>query len=447
MNPVGSPSDELVDGLAPPTPPGDGVPPVGPVKSPRRAAFELLIGAVAVVALFVMTGSGDLLIVIACLIVMIMVHELGHLLAAKRGGMKVSEYFLGFGPRIWSVRVGETEYGVKALPLGGYVKIPGMTNLEDVDPADEARTYRQQPFRYRLLVAVAGSAMHFLMAFILLWTLLTFVGVPSPNQIEVAGVAPIAGMRSPASVAGIHAGDVIVSIDGKSIGGNATALTAAIRDHVGVPLTVVVDRGGHRRILTVTPANGRAFHEPGVSPPAGSSPYGIIGVSLGQPTVRTNPFQSVGTSVVDVGHFTAASVVGVVHLFSPSGIAARFHQVVSARAANQAAANGTRVQSIVGAVRIADQAAHAGIGQLLAVLISINLFVGVFNLFPMLPLDGGHVIVAVYEKFRTGRRRILYHADVARLMPFTWLMLGFLAILFATTLTVDLTHPMSNPFG
>jgi membrane-associated protease RseP (regulator of RpoE activity) len=93
------------------------------------------------------------------------------------------------------------------------------------------------------------------------------------------------------------------------------------------------------------------------------------------------------------------------------------------------------------------QAAHAGIGDLLLILISINLFVGIFNLFPMLPLDGGHVAIAVYEKIRTGRRKVMYHADVAKLMPFTWLMLTFLGVLFATSLLTDILHPMANPFG
>ncbi len=128
---------------------------------------------------------------------MVMVHELGHLLAAKHGGMKVTEYFLGFGPRLWSFRRGETEYGIKAFPLGGYVKIPGMTNLEEVDPEDEPRTYRQKPFHARLLVAVAGSAMHFLMAFVLLWALLTFVGVPSASQVQVQAVTPVGGRPGP----------------------------------------------------------------------------------------------------------------------------------------------------------------------------------------------------------------------------------------------------------
>ncbi len=111
------------------------------------------------------------LLVVLALVAMVMLHELGHFATAKWSGMKVTEYFLGFGPRLWSIRRGETEYGVKAIPAGGYVRIVGMTMLEEVDPADEARSYRQASFPRRLLVAVAGSAMHVVMAFVLLFSL------------------------------------------------------------------------------------------------------------------------------------------------------------------------------------------------------------------------------------------------------------------------------------
>ena len=115
---------------------------------------------VAGVALAVVLGALPVLVVVLALVAMIMLHELGHFATAKWSGMKVTEYFLGFGPRLWSIRRGETEYGVKAIPAGGYVRIVGMTMLEEVDPADEARSYRQASFPRRLLVAVAGSAMH-----------------------------------------------------------------------------------------------------------------------------------------------------------------------------------------------------------------------------------------------------------------------------------------------
>ncbi len=299
-------------------------------KSPQRLAAELIAAIVVIAALSVATGQLDLLIVIASIIVIVMVHELGHFLAAKHGGMKVTEYFVGFGPRLWSFRRGETEYGIKALPLGGYVKIPGMTNLEEVDPADESRVYREKPFHARLLVAVAGSAMHFLMAFVLLWVLLTFVGVPNANQVQFQGVAPVGGKPGPAQVGGVQAGDVVVSVDGKAVNGNVNLLTDAIHAHPGVPMTVVVNRNGSDKTLTITPANGRVEHEQGLVAPAGSAPFGVIGVSLGEPTQRSSPVGSLSATGADLGHFMWASIVGVGHLFSPNGITQRFDQVTSA---------------------------------------------------------------------------------------------------------------------
>jgi membrane-associated protease RseP (regulator of RpoE activity) len=434
----------------------DGPGPVAPVpgedpdvrvKSPLRSAGELIGAIVLIVIVGASTGHLDLVVVIASIIVIVMMHELGHLLAAKRGGMKVTEYFVGFGPRLWSFRRGETEYGIKALPLGGYVKIPGMTNLEEVDPADESRVYREKPFHSRLLVAVAGSAMHFLMAFVLLWVLLAFVGVPNSDQVQVQGVSAVGGTPGPAARAGVRAGDVIVSVDGVAIDGSVNALTSAIRDHPGVPVTMVVDRRGRPVTLTVTPANGRTEHESGVAVPSGHAPFGVIGVSLGSPVETSSPLHALASTGSDLVHYGWVSIVGVAHLFSPSAVTQRFHQVTSAKAANQAAANGTRVQSIIGVGATATDALQAGVGQFLYILIAINIFFGIFNLFPMLPLDGGHVAIAVYEKIRTGRRKVLYHADVAKLMPFTWAFMLFLVILIVPALLTDILHPMANPFG
>ncbi len=416
------------------------------VKSPRRAAAEVLAAVLAIVLLAIVTGTTDVVVFAACIVVIIMIHELGHLLAAKHGHMKVTEYFLGFGPRLWSFRRGETEYGVKAFPLGGYVKIPGMTNLEEVDPADEARTYRQQPFHARLLVALAGSAMHFLMAFVLLWALLAFVGQPDNSQIQIQGVDPIAGHASPAAAAGLRNGDIVVSAAGKAVGGDIDTLTRAIQSHPDQPLALVVERGGRRVDLTVTPLDGRKVQEPGVVAPKGSAAFGVVGVTLGSPLVTVNPFHALGSAVVGLGHLGWSTVDGVAHVFTPSAFVSRFHQVASAQAAAQASKNGTRVSSIVGVVAIGGEAVHAGIYSTLSLLILVNLFLGVFNLFPMLPLDGGHVAIAVYERIRTGRRKVPYHADVAKLMPFTWLMLSLLGVLFVTALLVDVLHPMANPF-
>ncbi len=437
----------------PDAPMGDGDPSLGSSdggvvggKSAARSLVELGAVVAAIVLLAVLTGQVDLLIVIVCLVVMIMVHEAGHFMAAKHGHMKVTEYFFGFGPRLWSFRRGETEYGIKAIPLGGYVKIPGMTTLEEVDPADEARTYREQPFHARLLVAVAGSAMHFLMAFVLLWALVTLVGLPNGDHVGVQQVVSVDGRPGPAQVAGLRAGDVVISADGRKVQGNPDALVSVIHDHPGVPITIVVRRTGAERTLTVTPVDGRTVRQSDVVHPPGTDPYGLIGVSLGAPVERVGPLAGLARTGTDMARFSWVSVVGVAHLFSPSATVHRFGEVTSAKAASQAGADGTRVQSIVGAVQTATDAVHAGIGDLLIILISINLFIGIFNLFPMLPLDGGHVAIAIYEKIRTGRSKVLYHANVTKLLPFTWALVIFLGVLFATTLLTDLLHPMANPF-
>jgi len=421
--------------------------PVRPSKSAVRSLVELGLVVVSVVVLAVVTRQVALLVVVVCLIVMIMLHELGHFLAAKHGKMKVTEYFLGFGPRLWSFRKGETVYGVKAIPLGGYVKIPGMTNLEVVAPEDEARTYREQPFRARLLVAVAGSAMHFLMAFVLLWTLLTFVGVPNSNKVDVSQVLDVGGKTGPAQAAGLRPGDVVVSVGGKDVAGNPETLISSIRNHPGEPISFVVTRDGTRRTVTVTPVDGRTVHEQGVTVPPGSKAFGLIGISLGAPTETLGPVTGLAHTVTGLAHYSWASMVGVAHLFSPQATVQRFQNVTSAKAASQSAADGTRVSSIVGAVQTATDAARAGVAYLLGILVAINLFVGIFNLFPMLPLDGGHVAIAIYEKIRTGRRNVRYHADVTKLLPYTWAMVAILGVLFTTTLLADILHPVANPFG
>ncbi|MDA8342197.1 MAG: M50 family metallopeptidase [Actinomycetota bacterium] len=417
-----------------------------PGRSSRRALVELVVVLSALSAVLVLAGAGDVLVFAACVVAMVMLHELGHLLAAKRGGMKVTEYFLGFGPKLWSVRRGETEYGVKALPLGGYVKIPGMTALEEVDPADEERSYRSRPFGARLLVAVAGSAVHMVIAFVLLVVVLVAIGTPRSDQVAIEGFVPLSTGVTPAQRAGLQPGDVVVAADGRPVAGNATLLSSVIRSHPGTPVTLVVERNGVRRTVQVTPVDARSLGE-AVSGTGATTNDGAIGVQLGSPLVTVGPLAAVGHSFSELGSVTAASVAGVGHLFSPAGMVSRFDQVVSSKAADAAAANGTRVQSIVGVVQTGGQAVHAGIYPVLVILITINVFFAVFNMLPLLPFDGGHVAIAVYERIRTRRGRPAYHADVAKMMPFTVAVIGFVAVLFATSLAVDLAHPLPNPFG
>jgi membrane-associated protease RseP (regulator of RpoE activity) len=416
----------------------------------RRAVVRLLLVVGAGVAAAVLTGTTGTLAVVLAIVIMIMLHELGHFATAKWGHMKVTEYFLGFGPRLWSIHRGETEYGVKAIPAGGYVKIIGMSNLEEVDPADEPRTYRQQPFGRRLSVAVAGSAVHFILAFLILWVLFSFVGVPNGNNVAVGGFSTIEGTASPAKQAGLQPGDVFVSVDGRALS-SPDQLVSYIQSHAGQPVTVVVKRHGDTQTVRMTPIDERTVRVQGQpAPPPSSTPYGIIGVQLTAPVQTTNPIAAVGRSTTDLGRFSWDTLKALGSVFSPHGISNYTHQVTSptgntGNQSQQSASNSPRLESPIGIVRLASQASHAGLRDVLTLLFSINVFVGLFNLFPMLPLDGGHVAIAVYEQARSRRGR-RYHVDVAKLLPATYLVFLVLVVLGVTAIYMDVTHPLANPF-
>jgi membrane-associated protease RseP (regulator of RpoE activity) len=411
----------------------------GPESGPREpqgSVVQLIAVVAAILAISMLTHSLDLLLVIVAIIAMVMIHELGHFATAKWSHMKVTEYFLGFGPRLWSFRRGETEYGVKALPLGGYVKIIGMSNTEEVDPADEPRTYRQQPYRNRLMVALAGSFMHFVMAFVLLWALVVFIGEPQVGT-SVAGFSPVAHGVDPAQSGGLRVGDDIVSIDGRSVT-TGTELQRIIETHAGVPLSIVVNRGNPARpvTLTVTPA----------VPSGGTAKNDArIGIEIGNVTVPVAPIHAMGTAAVAVGQITTGTLSVLGKTFSPHGLSAFFGQLDNTKAADEAAATDSRPVSLPGAVRLADQAAKSGTADLLEVLATIIVAVGLINLVPMLPLDGGHVLVATYERIRSRKGRP-YHADVNKLMPVASAFVLFLIVFVAAAVFLDFAHPIANPF-
>ena len=225
----------------------------GPVEIDNRERFIRLAYFLAIVlVLAIFTGFSPFLGVIFALVAIVMLHEFGHFVTAKWAGMKVTEYFFGFGPRLWSIRKGETEYGIKAVPLGGYVKIIGMNNLEQVDPADEPRTYRQKSYPRRLSVAVAGSFMHFLLAFVLLMVLWTSVGVPDKVTTQVGEIFKIKGKPSPAQLAGFKAGDQILAVDGHVIT-RWQDLPPYIRKRPNHPIDFTIQRGDRLFKITAIP--------------------------------------------------------------------------------------------------------------------------------------------------------------------------------------------------
>ena len=399
----------------------------------RESLVRLLLITAIVVGLSVTSGSLPFLLVVVALVAMVMLHELGHFLVAKWSGMKVTEYFLGFGPRLWSVRKGETEYGVKAIPAGGYVRIVGMNNVEQVDPADEARTYREQSFPRRLAVAVAGSAMHFVIAFVLLLVLMSAVGLPTLSR-RVGQISGIRGGQSPAQEAGFQVGDQIESVDGHRVS-RWDDLPPYIRARVGQPITFVVSRHGHLVTLTAVPADAN---------PDGTK-QGFIGISSQEASRRLGPISGIGRAASDLGRISLLSVKGVGLLFTPGHLKSYADQLTNNGATGTLASKGDpgRPVSVVGFTRVAGQAAQQHrFAELLYLLVLINVFVGIFNMIPLLPFDGGHVAIAVYERLRSRRGR-RYQANAAKLMPVAAAVITVMVVFGAAIVYLDIVRPVS----
>ncbi len=397
---------------------------------PRRAVTTTALVLAGVVTLSVMRPrlAGTIGVLLA-IILMIMLHELGHYVMAKRAGMKVTEFFLGFGPRVWSTRRGETEYGVKAILLGGYVKIIGMSNLDPVDPADEERTYRAKPYRHRLGVAVAGSTMHFLIATLLLFLVYAAVGIPKARPVVDHIVAD-----SPAAQSGLALGDRIVAINGQKIE-EWEDVPLYIQAHGEQQLVFTVDRqndGRHERLdINITPrtevVGGQRVPRVGVGP---DEYLDTVAVPV-----------AIGRTVSQMPRFAWYTVKALGGIFSPSGVE-NYTQLLRG---DEGGDENNRLLSPVGAARVAGDAVESGWGAVLMFLFAINVFVGIFNMVPLLPLDGGHVAIATYEKIASMITKRRVQVDFAKLMPLTAAVLALIVFLGLSALYLDIFKSPSGP--
>ncbi|HEX2040197.1 MAG TPA: site-2 protease family protein [Acidimicrobiales bacterium] len=416
-------------------------------RTNRTALFRLLLIVGAGLAAAVVTGVTKVVLVVAAIILMIMLHELGHFLTAKWAGMKVTEYFLGFGPRLWSIRKGETEYGVKAIPVGGYVKIVGMSNIEPVDPADEPRTYRAKPYWRRLSVAVAGSTVHMLLAFLLLYVLFTVVGTVDYDR-ELPQIGTISRLEegpSPAQRAGFRVGDRLLAYDGTPFV-EWDGLRTHIRARPGQTIRFEVERDGVPRTITVTPVDLSQVEVEGGGPVVeGDRPYGFVGIGPRFPVEKAGPVEAVPKTVAGIGRGVVETVKALGRIFSPDGVSRYTEELTGERGRTEIDPDTPRFLSPVGFVRVADQAANQGWRAVLVLLVSINLFVGVFNMVPLLPLDGGHVAIATYEKLRSRPGRP-YRVDVRKVLPVAYAVFLVLVFIGVTSIYLDIVRPAANPF-
>ncbi len=382
-------------------------------------------------------------IFIVALLASIMLHEAGHFDTAKIFGMKATQFFIGFGRTIWSRQKGETEYGVKAIPAGGFVKIVGMTDMEDVDPADEPRSFRKQPGWQRIIVLGAGSFMHFVLALVLLFVIAAGIGLETASTGTAVGAVEScvpANMNSgcvkgdpasPARDAGVKVGDRIVSIAGIRVN-SWTQMGKAIRaQHVGASVPVVVKR--HGQLVTL---HAKLAALSGHGSYLGVSPLAVFR--------RVGPTGAVSYA----GHEFWTMLSG-----SASVVASLPKAIPDLFAKNRADTPGGQVTSVVGAGNVTGQVLEARIGWqpkadlVLLIIASLNIFVGAFNLLPLLPLDGGHLAVVIYERARSWLARLFGRpdpgpVDFRRLVPVS---VGVFALLVGVGLLLimaDLVNPV-----
>ena len=369
---------------------------------------------------------------VVALLLSVMVHEFGHYITARKFNMKVTEFFLGFGKRIWSFRKGETEYGIKAIPAGGYCKISGMTPDEVMEPGEESRAFYIARSSKKLIVLGAGSFLHFVLGIVLLFTLLAGVGVNSLTSV-VKEVVP----DSSAVVAGFQQGDEIQSINGEEVTdwGRGVEL---IRTSNGGELTFTVIRDGQALDLRATPR---------LTDVGGEERY-VLGIINEVGTKRFGILKAGKESLSITGSMTVQSIKSLALL--PAKIPELWGQTFGGEERD---ADG--LVGVVGVARVSGETLASGdqnwsqrIGTFLLIIASLNIFVGVFNLLPILPLDGGHMAVAIADEIRAliarlrGRPRPA-PINVQVLTPITAVVVIILIALTLLLLVADIINPIS----
>lgn len=427
-------------------------------------------------------------IIVVGLAVSIGLHEIGHLVPAKLFGVKVTQYMIGFGPTIWSKRKGETEYGIKAIPLGGYIAMIGMfppgkggaakedstgffrtlvqdardSSAESITTGDEHRAFYRLPVWKRIVVMFGGPFMNLLLAIVLFAVLLMGFGISQPST-TIGSVSecalPATSERqtcepgdpaAPGAEAGLQPGDTILVVAGEPIE-SWTESTAIIRDHPGETIDLIVLRDGDEVSLEVTPLLSERYvtDEQGmVVTDAAGEPVtvqaGFVGIGPASETVR----QPVTAVLPQVGANVQA-VAGII-LNLPQRI---IDVAEAAFGPEERDPNGPI--SVVGVGRVAGEIASldevplaSKAAGLVGILASLNVALFVFNLIPLLPLDGGHIAGALWEAIRRGWAKVRRRpdpgpVDLAKLMPLTFAVVIVLGAMSALLIYADIVKPVS----
>ncbi len=415
-------------------------------------------------------------------------HEIGHLVPAKIFGVRVAQYMIGFGPTLFSKKVGETEYGVKAIPLGGYISMAGMfppgdepaespnkirrlfgklvqdarqASDESMVDVDSSRAFYHLPVWKRIIIMVGGPFMNLVLAFVLFAILIVGIGQPAASTtigsvtqcVTTEGVPANCSdttVEGPGVTGGLLAGDTIVSINGEKVS-NWNDGTDTIRASAGKPLTIVVDRDGVNKTLTITPvlatrsqvdADGNPVLDASGNPI--NQEVGFIGIA---PTYKMTP-----QPITEVFPVMGQNISGVTNMILH--LPQRMVDVSNA-AFGEGKRDANGPIGIVGVGRVAGEVASTNQvdalskgATLIGILASLNIALFVFNMVPLLPLDGGHIAGALYE---AARRQVAKWRkrpdpgpfDTAKLMPLTLLVVVLLGSMSALLLYADIFKPVS----
>ncbi|GAA3547460.1 putative zinc metalloprotease [Aeromicrobium flavum] len=415
--------------------------------------------------------------------VSIALHEVGHMWPAKRFGVKVTQFFVGFGRTVWSVKRGETEYGLKLIPLGGFVKLVGMlppereerdhdghlvvrssntgmftqmatdaraAEYEDVDPADEDRLFYRRPWWQKVIVMAGGPTVNLLIATVLFAISFMAFGVPTPtttvSQVSDCAVTDAEAGRActdadpitPARKAGLEPGDVLTTFNGERLD-DWTELTTLIRRNGDREATIGFERDGTAQQVTV---NTSVLARASIDDPERVENVGFLGVSPEFVTERQGPL-----FVVDqMGEMIGATANALVHL------PVRMVGVVQAAFGAEREADGP--VSVVGASRVAgelvtydDPTWGERAQRIISLLASLNLFLWLFNLIPLLPLDGGHIAGALWEQLRRTFARLRGRpdpgfVDVAKMLPVAYVVGVLLIVMGVVLIYADIVNPV-----
>ncbi len=390
-------------------------------------------------------GVIGVLAFVVALLTSVMIHEAGHYFTAKRFGMKVTEFFLGFGKKIWSTQRGETEFGLKAIPAGGYCRIVGMSSNEELPEADASRAFYKASTPKRLIVLGSGSFLHFALGFFLIFVIFFGVGTVSLSA-TVSQVVPCinannsactaSSVPSPAKAAGILPGDEFVAINGYPVSNWSTDIDV-VRNSPGKTNIFAVKRGDQELNI-----------------PIASIPHKVNGKTIGMLGVINKLEMArspLGTSISRTWSLSRDLFTGSLSSLTqlPSKIPALVRQTFGGEQRDPA--------GLVGVIGVAEASAQTAgnaslawnerIATFLLIIASLNIFVGIFNLLPLLPLDGGHMAIAAIDGLRNVWARIRRRPNprpinVESLTPLTLIVFVFLAGLSILLLAADVFNPV-----